>query len=638
MQPLQKRRLIWTGIRTALLTGAALMLQGSGALDRLESICYDLRTQHCQHFTPPPTRQLVHLDIDETALSHIGRWPWDRDKMAAILEEISLAEPKVIAMDVFFSEPARPQYDKNGTLTDTDAILAETIRKIDRVLLPASLTFGSQPVPGPLEQKLFDLLIANPELTLEQAIEQMKAAGLPPANLPEEVTQKFGNVRARAICERIRREIESGPADPAQIKQRLLPHFDPHRVASLDRLFDEEYARAICEHGMMRFTIPLPAGLPPILMGTGSIVPIAPLSAAARYGAFADCLPDGIDGRVRAVPMFAEYRGRLLPQMSLAIACAMLDIDPKNLQLSASSITLPRPGGQNIVIPVSTRATPDLGPAGMLMQLPVFGKRNKWATMYDFPRYEQPAQHVSVYDPWRILQANARIANNELHGDRLIFEAREKAGAEIPDAEAVATLHGSARRKVIEQAISELKAAIADPDLPKDIRDPMVKLRQPLITALTEVLKQNGLLEKQRDRLRADLHEKLHDKAVLFGGTATGLVDLWPTALHNACPGVVVHGTLLNGILTGRMWRVAPPSVTCALIAALGLLTGLFRATLRPQLALLAAAVMTAGYVFVNGYLLFDYGQFIVGLAGPVLATGIVWFGLTLTGRSFARL
>ncbi|HUB23877.1 MAG TPA: hypothetical protein VL992_00510, partial [Tepidisphaeraceae bacterium] len=36
----------------------------------------DYRARHFQYFRPPPTKQLVHLDIDDTTLSAVGRWPW----------------------------------------------------------------------------------------------------------------------------------------------------------------------------------------------------------------------------------------------------------------------------------------------------------------------------------------------------------------------------------------------------------------------------------------------------------------------------------------------------------------------------------------------------------------------------------
>jgi class 3 adenylate cyclase len=632
MRAIQRRRLIWTVIRTVAVTCAVLTLHWAGALDRFEKNLYNLRAGRCQHFTPPPTKQLVHFDVDEDALSQIGRWPWGRDVISDILEEIRLAGPKVLAMDVLFSEEERKAFDAKGQTVDRDAILAATLRKFDRVLLPASFTFDVRPPFDATEQKLLNLLIANPEATEAQAVGQLQAAGLRSATLAGEVAAKFNTIREQAIHGRIEHELDVAPGDSARVKKRVLPHIDPRFFTPLEHVFDQQYTRAVTERAMMRFTFPIPANLPPVLRASDAIIPIPLLSSAARFSAFVDYLPDEIDGTVRAVPMVAEYRGRLLPQMSLAIVCALLDVDPKDLRLSARSITIPRHGGPDIVIPVGSRDTSRYGPVGMLVQLPVFGKRDIWTTMYDFPRYQNPVQHVSAYDAWQICQTTQRINNN--NRVRTVdppLAAARTLGSSVPADDVLHELDGPAKHELVEHVIAELKEATSSPDLPPEIKGPMVKERQPIISELNAYLQLNAPLEKQRDQLRAAFREKLHGKAVIFGGTGTGNMDVVATALHHTCPGVVVHGILVNGILTGRMFRVAPDWLSYIIIATLGLLTGLFAVTLRPWLAFAAAIVLTAGYLLVNGFLLYDYFQIMVTTAGPVLVTGSVWSGLTLT-------
>ena len=51
------------------------------------------------------TRLRVHLDLDDRALEVVGRWPWPRAKWARILDELRLAGPKAVEMDVILSEP-----------------------------------------------------------------------------------------------------------------------------------------------------------------------------------------------------------------------------------------------------------------------------------------------------------------------------------------------------------------------------------------------------------------------------------------------------------------------------------------------------------------------------------------------------
>ena len=55
-----------------------------------------------------------------------------------------------------------------------------------------------------------------------------------------------------------------------------------------------------------------------------------------------------------------------------------------------------------------------------------------------------------------------------------------------------------------------------------------------------------------------------------MGGIATSLLDLRPTSLDYACPGIVIHGAIFNAIMTGKMWRVAPWQVAFAYVDETG--------------------------------------------------------------------
>ena len=88
MIALRRRRKIWTVSRIVLFTLLALLVQWAGSLTRIENDLDDLRIRYCQYHIPKPTDRLVHLDIDENALEQIGRWPWDRDELADVLEEV----------------------------------------------------------------------------------------------------------------------------------------------------------------------------------------------------------------------------------------------------------------------------------------------------------------------------------------------------------------------------------------------------------------------------------------------------------------------------------------------------------------------------------------------------------------------
>src|SRR5688572_1977623 len=137
LTPVEKRlflRIFFTG---AMLTAVVVVADGIGTLSNLERWFYDKRAENCQFFSPPPTDQLVHLDIDDKAVDAIGRWPWPRSRMARIVEAIGRATPKALAIDVLYAEaqedeqPDRPKKRSSG-----GGELAEEPAKLDGVVIP----------------------------------------------------------------------------------------------------------------------------------------------------------------------------------------------------------------------------------------------------------------------------------------------------------------------------------------------------------------------------------------------------------------------------------------------------------------------------------------------------------------------
>src|SRR5436190_14458668 len=106
----ERRILIDSLVIGTLLTLVVIAADFGGLLASPENWLYDLRARTCQFFAPPPTDKLVHLDIDDRAVEVIGRWPWPRAKWAEILDELRLAGPKVVELDVIFSEPEEPTH------------------------------------------------------------------------------------------------------------------------------------------------------------------------------------------------------------------------------------------------------------------------------------------------------------------------------------------------------------------------------------------------------------------------------------------------------------------------------------------------------------------------------------------------
>ena len=74
-----------------------------GVLDRLDSIIYDTRLRA----TMPKTLddRIVIVDIDEKSLAEVGRWPWGRNRLANLMDELfDRQKAALVGFDVVFAE------------------------------------------------------------------------------------------------------------------------------------------------------------------------------------------------------------------------------------------------------------------------------------------------------------------------------------------------------------------------------------------------------------------------------------------------------------------------------------------------------------------------------------------------------
>jgi adenylate cyclase len=87
-----------------LLLGHAADLNRIAFVDRLDAILYDAKLRLTMPNQPDP--RLVILDIDEKSLAEVGRWPWNRKRMAELVTQLfDRYGVGVVGMDVLFAEP-----------------------------------------------------------------------------------------------------------------------------------------------------------------------------------------------------------------------------------------------------------------------------------------------------------------------------------------------------------------------------------------------------------------------------------------------------------------------------------------------------------------------------------------------------
>jgi class 3 adenylate cyclase len=320
----------------------------------------------------------------------------------------------------------------------------------------------------------------------------------------------------------------------------------------------------------------------------------------------------------------------VVQQVGLVIACKLLGADPNGVTADEHSLMIPLPDGKKRVVPVVTRRQTDSGePIGVLMDIPFIGGRD-WKTALD-PLGKTAAQHVPMNALWQITQTRESILLNNSTADNAISDlegrlpdlVEEYRARKLDPADYQTRLHYLGEfLKRVEGYLKQYEG-VADPNEEerKDI-EAFKYTRQGMQALITETRRLGAQLVRQRANLAANLS----GKAVLVGSVATGMAhDKKPTPLHDACPGVVIHGVIANGILSGELWTAAPPWLTRVITVFMGLTVTAFVLLMAPWKAALSAAGLMLAYFAVNGLLLFDYMNLIVGVAGPVVAAGATW-------------
>jgi adenylate cyclase len=80
-----------------------------------------------------PDPRIVVCAVDGESVHQLGRWPWRRKRVAALIDRLKADGAKVIAMDVVFSDPS-PR-DADYDLSADDPVLAAAIEKANNVVL-----------------------------------------------------------------------------------------------------------------------------------------------------------------------------------------------------------------------------------------------------------------------------------------------------------------------------------------------------------------------------------------------------------------------------------------------------------------------------------------------------------------------
>jgi signal transduction histidine kinase len=129
----------WLAMSLGLLA-MVLMLSTSQHLSRANLWLQDTALQWQRH---APSPDVVLVMADEASLARIGRWPWRRALHAHVIDHISAGQPQAIGVDFLLSE-ADLDYPED------DQVLADSMARSGRVVLPVLRGFGGQSASLPL--------------------------------------------------------------------------------------------------------------------------------------------------------------------------------------------------------------------------------------------------------------------------------------------------------------------------------------------------------------------------------------------------------------------------------------------------------------------------------------------------------
>jgi signal transduction histidine kinase len=124
-----------------LLSTALAFWQNLPGIRDVNRRAYDLSMQAVH--SPPASRNIVIITIDDASIDALGYWPWRRSVHAALLDHLHGA--RAVALDLILSAP-------HPTHPQDDRILAEAIGRHGRVVLPEVLSpdgrYRITPIPS----------------------------------------------------------------------------------------------------------------------------------------------------------------------------------------------------------------------------------------------------------------------------------------------------------------------------------------------------------------------------------------------------------------------------------------------------------------------------------------------------------
>ena len=127
----------WLLLSLLLLTLSAAFIK-TNLLESMNLVLYDRLMQISSR---PARDDILIVAIDDYSLKELGKWPWPRERHAELLEQLRLARPLAIGLDILFSEPGAQQ---DNAAVSGDQKLAQAMADNNNVVLPMASESAGQ--------------------------------------------------------------------------------------------------------------------------------------------------------------------------------------------------------------------------------------------------------------------------------------------------------------------------------------------------------------------------------------------------------------------------------------------------------------------------------------------------------------
>ncbi|MGH8640174.1 MAG: CHASE2 domain-containing protein, partial [Burkholderiales bacterium] len=240
----------------------------------LERKAYDLGVRATSR---EPAKNIAIIAIDRESLDRIGRWPWSREVLARMTDQLAAAKAKVIANTILLSEPQiDPGYQYVAKLLE-----------IAQRNAPAAEGTGTAAAGGGQMGEFVALLKAAEEnLNTDRKLAESYAKA---GNVVQPMLFTIGEPRGR-------------PDKP-------LPAF------------------------VLKNAVVAPKGSEVLALPTLAVeVPVDAVGSVAAGVGHLNANPD-VDGGIRTEPLIVQYFDQFFPSMSMMIAARSLNLTPADIRI-----------------------------------------------------------------------------------------------------------------------------------------------------------------------------------------------------------------------------------------------------------------------------------------------------------------